>query len=70
MKCGTTKLEKATGFLQPVAFAFTVIINALDTESVFFLKEPLIWEKEQGCHILISSRVLSFLDGLVTQSVF
>jgi len=45
-------------------------LNALDIESVFFLKELLLRKKEQGCHILISSHVLSFLDGLVTQSVF
>ncbi len=45
-------------------------LNALDIQSVFFLKELLLRKKDDGCHILISSHVLSFLDGLVTQSVF
>lgn len=45
-------------------------LNALDIQSVFFLKELLLCKKDNGCHILISSHVLSFLDGLVTQSVF
>lgn len=34
------------------------------------MKELLLLKKDDGCHILISSHVLSFLDGLVTQSVF
>lgn len=45
-------------------------LNALDIQSVFFLKELLLRRKGDGCHILISSHILSFLDGLVTQSVF
>ena len=45
-------------------------LNALDIQSVFFLKELLLSKKNTNCHILISSHVLSFLDGLVTQSVF
>lgn len=45
-------------------------LNGLDIQSVISLKEQLLFEKEQGSHVLISSHVLTFLDGLVSKTVF
>jgi ABC-2 type transport system ATP-binding protein len=45
-------------------------LNGLDIQSVIGLKEQLILEKQRGTSILISSHVLTFLDGLVDRIVF
>lgn len=44
-------------------------LNALDIQSVLFLKKILFESKNHGCHVLISSHVLDFLDGLVDRVV-
>ncbi|MDR0500994.1 MAG: ABC transporter ATP-binding protein [Coriobacteriales bacterium] len=45
-------------------------LNALDIQTVIALKEQLYVEKKRGAHILISSHVLSFLDGLANEFIF
>jgi ABC-2 type transport system ATP-binding protein len=45
-------------------------LNGLDIQSVFSLKEQLLVQKAKGAHMLISSHVLTFLDGLVDKTVF
>lgn len=45
-------------------------LNALDIQSVIFLKNLLYKAKQHKCHILISSHVLDFLDDLVDRIVF
>jgi ABC-2 type transport system ATP-binding protein len=45
-------------------------LNGLDIQSVINLKEQLLLQKERGAHILISSHVLTFLDGLVNRVIF
>ncbi len=45
-------------------------LNALDIQSVLFLKRILIELKKHGCYILISSHVLDFLDGLTDKVIF
>lgn len=45
-------------------------LNGLDIQSVIILKEQLLLEKRRGAHILLSSHVLTFLDGLVDKTYF
>ncbi|MDR2492514.1 MAG: ABC transporter ATP-binding protein [Coriobacteriales bacterium] len=45
-------------------------LNGLDIQSVITLKEQLVLHKQRGAHILISSHVLTFLDGLADKAVF
>lgn len=45
-------------------------LNALDIQSVIFLKNILKEAKQTGSHILISSHVLDFLDDLTDRVIF
>ena len=45
-------------------------LNALDIQSVIYLKKILYSAKAAKCHILISSHVLDFFDDLVDSVVF
>lgn len=45
-------------------------LNALDIQSVIFLKKFLFSAKAANCHVIISSHVLDFLDDLVDNVVF
>lgn len=45
-------------------------LNALDVQSVLFLKEVLQKLKGNGSHIILSSHILDFLDDLADQVVF
>lgn len=45
-------------------------LNALDIQSVVFLKKLLQEAKNKGSYILLSSHVLDFLDGLADNVVF
>jgi ABC-2 type transport system ATP-binding protein len=45
-------------------------LNGLDIQSVLILKDQLIKKKHEGAHILLSSHVLNFLDGLVDRIIF
>ena len=45
-------------------------LNALDIQSVIFMKTILAEAKNHGCYILISSHVLDFLDGLTDRIIF